>query len=86
MRVDQLAHGAGLDLHRLPAVRVDELRPDVAGPAKMHALLVAALAEERGRDVADAHHLGDGDAEHALDVIADRWDAAARLAPRHHMS
>src|SRR5260370_327675 len=46
----------------------------------MHALLLRALAEQRGRDVADSHHLGHRDAEHVLNVVADRWDAAARLA------
>ena len=48
----------------------------------MHALLVWTLAKERGRDVADAHHLGHRDAEHALDVIADGRDSTTRFAAR----
>ena len=80
MRVDELAHGAGLEFHRLARVRIDQLHPDVAAAAEVHALLLRALAEQRRRYVANPHNLGDGDAENRLDVIADLRDPAARLA------
>ena len=44
--VDQLAHRARLDLHRLARVGIDELHPYVASAAEVHALLVRALAEQ----------------------------------------
>src|SRR5439155_12048866 len=69
--VDQLADRAGLDLHGLATLGVDQLHPHVARAAEVHALLVGALPEERRRDVADAHHLGHGHAEDPLDVIAN---------------
>ena len=80
MGVDELAHRAGLEVHRLARVRVDKLDPDVAAAAEVHALLVRAFSEQRGCDVADPHHLRDGDAENLLDVIADLRNAAAGLA------
>src|SRR5205823_11662706 len=82
VRIDHLARGAGLDGHRLARVRVDHLHPDVSSAAEMHALLVRALAEQRWRDVAYAHHLVDGSAEHRLDVVAHHWNATTRLATR----
>src|SRR5439155_17267993 len=81
--VDQLAHRARLDLHRLARVGIDELHPYVASAAEVHALLVRALAEQRRRDVADAHDLGHSDAQNALDVIADGGYAAAGFAAGH---
>src|SRR5439155_24006696 len=39
VRVGELAHRARLDRHRLPAVGVHQLGPDVAGAAEVHALL-----------------------------------------------
>ena len=53
------------------------------GAAEVHALLVRTLTKKRGSDVADTHHLGDGDAKHALDVIADGRNSAARFAAGH---
>src|SRR5207248_1797638 len=81
--VHELADGAGLDLHWRARVRIDELGPHMPGAAEVHALLVRTLTKKRGSDVADAHHLGDGDAQHALDVIADGWNSAARFAAGH---
>src|SRR5205807_3925540 len=80
VRVDELAHGARLEFHRLARVRIDQLHPDVAAAAEVHALLLRALAEQRRRYVANPHNLGDGDAENRLDVIADLRNPAARLA------
>src|SRR5882672_3938299 len=85
-RVNELSDCARLDLHRRASLRVDQLRPDVPGPAEMHALLVGALAEQRRRDVADAHDLGDRDAEHLLDVVANGGYAAAGLSPGDDVS
>src|SRR5450759_5113294 len=41
-RVDELTDRAGLDLHRLQGLRVDQLGPDVSPPAEVPALLVRA--------------------------------------------
>src|SRR5207302_533288 len=84
-RVDELALGARFDLHRFLALGVDELDPNVAGAAEVHALLVRALTEKRWGDVTDAHHLGDRDAKHALDVIPDGGNSSAWLAARDNV-
>jgi hypothetical protein len=47
----------------------------------VHPLLERALPEERGSHVADAHHLVERGAEHALDVIPHGGYAAPWLAP-----
>ena len=59
---------------------VDQLRVDEAARAEVHAVLLLALAPERGADVADAHRLGDAGAPALLEPRAERRLAAARLA------
>src|SRR4029077_9329384 len=57
-RVGHLTHRTRLYLHRFSLFWIDQLDPYVPAAAKVHALLMRALAEQRRRDVADAHHLG----------------------------
>ena len=57
----------------------------MAAAAKVHALLVRTLAEQRRRDVADAHDLGHRHSQNTLNVIADRGYTAPGLAPRDDM-
>ena len=78
----ELAARAVLERDRGARLGVDQLGVHEAACAEVHAVLLLALAPQRGADVADAHRLGDARAPALLELRAEGRLAAARLA-RH---
>ena len=84
VREDELAGRAVVQLDGGAGLGVDQLDVDEAAGSEMHAVLLLALAKERGADVTDAHRLGHPRAPGLLEPRAEVRLAAAGLARDEH--